>query len=48
MCAYALENKIEEDLSNMPSFIEIATYKYNNGYAEYVLNNFGMLSKATC
>lgn len=48
MCAYALENKIEEDLSNMPSFTEIATYKYNNGYAEYVLNNFGMLGKATC
>lgn len=43
---YAKENSID-NFMDMPNFYEIATYKYNSGYGEYVLNKYN-LGKKIC
>jgi thymidylate synthase ThyX len=47
MYAWAEENIIDENFKDMPSFYEVATYKYNNGYVDYLLNKYN-LGLVTC
>ena len=46
---WAINNELEEDLSNMPTFYELLTYDTDKYVSEYLLNNFPqfVLPKAT-
>ena len=46
MSEYAKENSIN-DFKDMPSFIEIATYKENR-YVNYILEKYNLINVATC
>ncbi len=45
MSEWAKNNSID-NFRNMPSFYEIAIYKYNSGYGEYVLNKYNLGKKS--